>query len=287
MPLEQDISEGVLKHFPDLQRTYAPLEAKLAACGLPGADRASDLQDSLTEILKGDASDATPRLGAEKCPLFDSLLWAREVQKAFANGIESSVGQLRRHLKDIEELPAIGATGDLVTSTTGLRADAAELLKREDFFTQMPAIQTALKNLQVAVRDGCKALAAGQTASLDREVNAIESMFEWTKLGAEQQNAFSERLDKLKITVTEDLDGIRKLLNHQFTISTELERIKAEIRVLTKPKENGGTKKPSVEMTISLPKEISSVEEVDDAIAELEKVRVQLNEYEKVTIKWQ
>lgn len=287
MPLEQDISEGVLKHFPDLQRAYAPLESRLNGCGLPGAEQASDLQDSLTEILKGDASDATPRLGAEKCPMFDSLLWAREVQKAFTNGIETTVVQLRRHLKEIEELPGVGATGDLVTKTSGQRGDAAELLKRDDFYTQMPALQTALKNLQVAVRDGCKALGAAQTTSLEREVKAIESMPEWMRLGTEHQDAFSARLDKLNITGTEDLDGIRKLLNHQFTISTELERIKAEIRELSKPKEINGGRKPSTEMTIALPKEISSVEEVDAVISELEKVRVQLNEYERVTVKWQ
>lgn len=287
MPLEQDISECVIKHFPELQRTYAPLEAKLGNCGLPGSDLASDLQESLTEILKGDASDATPRLGTEECALFDNLIWAREVQKAFSNGIEASVIQLRRHLKEIEDLPNVGATGDLATKTATQRADAASLIKRDDFFSQVPAIQTALQNLQIAVRDGCKALAADQTASLDREIGVIKSMPEWTRLGTEQQDAFSARLDKLKITVSEDLDGIRKLLNHQFTISTELERVKAEIRELTKPKDNGGTKKPSMEMTISLPKEISSVEEVDAAIGELEKVRVQLTEYEKVTIKWQ
>ncbi len=68
MPLEQDISEGVLKHFPDLQRLYAPLEARLRSCELPGSERAADLQDSLTEILKADASDATPRLGTERLP---------------------------------------------------------------------------------------------------------------------------------------------------------------------------------------------------------------------------
>ena len=147
MPLEQDISENVIKHFPELQRMFAPLATKLASCGLPGADRASDLQDSVTEILKGDASDATARLGASICPLFEDLLWAREIQKVFSNGIEVTVLELRRHLKEIGELPGVGATGDLVIKTAMLRGDAADLVKRDDFFAQIPAIQTVLKNL--------------------------------------------------------------------------------------------------------------------------------------------
>jgi hypothetical protein len=89
MPLEQDISEGVMKHFPSLLNTYAPLQTRLRSCNLPGAERAADLQDSLIEILKADASDATPRLGAEICPLFEHLLWAHQVDQAFLNGIEA------------------------------------------------------------------------------------------------------------------------------------------------------------------------------------------------------
>ncbi len=290
MPLEQDISEGVLKHFPELQRAYAPLAARLQPLDLSGVQRADDLQDSLTEILKADASDATPRLGADACPLFDDLMWAREVDKAFKNGLDSTVLQLRRHLKEVGELPTAGATGDLVTNTASVRADAAALLKREDFYAQVPAIQTALKNLQVAVRDGCKALAAAQSASLERAITAIESLPEWMKLGEEIQNQFSARFDKLRLNVSEDLDGIRRLLNHQYTISTELERIRDEVRKLGKPTEpppNGGGRKPATEVAITLPKEISSGQEIDTLITELEKLRLQLGEFEKITIKWQ
>lgn len=289
MPLEQDISEGVIKSFPELQRIYAPLGAKLASCGLPGADRASDLQDSLSEILKGDASDATPRLGADPCPLYEDMIWAREVQKVFNNGIEITVMDLRRHLKEIGELPNVGATGDLLAKTSALRAEAADLVRRDDFFTQIPSLQTVLKNLEVSVEEGSAALASAQKAGLDREIAAIESMPEWAKLGADDQVALSNRFDRLQIKVSYDLDGIRKLLNHQFTITTELERIREEIRLLIKqqqPHPKSGERKPSTEVTIALPKEISSVEEVDALISELGKVRVQLNEYERITLKW-
>ncbi len=234
----------------------------------------------------------TPRQGwgPNVCPLFDALLWAREVQKAFSNGIEVTAVQLRRHLKDIGELPAAGAIGELVVTTAADRAEAAELLKRDDFFTQIPAIQTKLKNLQVVVADGCKALSAAQSASLVSEVQGIESMPEWTKLGSEQQNRFSERFDNLRITVSEDLDGIRKLLNHQYAISTELERVRAEIRDLTKTKPseplNGNARKPATEVAVQLPAEITSAAELDLLIGELEKVRGKLDEFERVVVKW-
>jgi hypothetical protein len=244
------------------------------------------LQDSLTDILKGDASDATPRLGADVCPLFNQLMWAREVQKVFSNGVETTVLQLRRHLKEIGELPNVGATGDLISKTATLRLEASELVKREDFFTKIPSLQTVLKGLQIAVVQGVKALATAQTLSLNREVVAIQSMLEWGRLGAENQAAFSNRFDRLQIKVSEDLDGIRKLLNHQFTISVELERIRAEIGGLTKPRGNGRRRKSSTEISIALPEEFTSIEDVDAVVAELEEVRRQLSEYERVKIKW-
>jgi hypothetical protein len=293
MPLEQDISEAVLRHFPDLQRAYGPLEARLQSCGLPGAQRAADLQDSLAEILKGDASDATPRLGADDCPLFDDLIWAREVHRCFANGIETAVRNLRRHLDEIERLPNAGVTGDLVAGTATLRAEAGDLLKREDFHTQVPAIQTALKNLQVAVSQGCRELASEQTAFLDREIQAIESTPEWLKIGQEEQSAISDRFDRLRLTVTEDLDGLRRLLHHQYAVTTELERIRREIPALAKSHETppeappgGGGRKLCVSLSITLPREITSTGELDAVIAELEAIRGKLAEFEKVIVNW-
>jgi hypothetical protein len=289
MPLEQEISEAVIKHFPDLQRNYAPLATKLASCGLSGADRASDLQDAITEILKGDASDATPRLGAPTCKLFEDLQWASHIQKAFYNKIEGTVTVLRRHLKEVAELPLIGATGDLVTQTASLCVEATELLKRDDFFTQIPAIQTVLQKLQIAVGKGAKALAADQASGLEKDISAILANSEWSRLAEEHQQLLSCRLEKLRVKTSEDLDGIRKSLHHQFTISTELNAVREEIRQLIKEQQDAakqGRRNETLEVAIALPNEVSSSEEIDSVIAELEKLKTQMAEYQRIIIKW-
>ena len=294
MPLEQEISEAVLKHFPELQRTYAPLETQLKASGLHGTQRAADLQVSLSEILKGDASDATPRLGADPCPLYDDLLWAREVAKVFANGVEQSFAQLRRHLAEFENLPGGGAVGDLVGATAQLRTDAATLLKREDFFTQIPAIQTALTQLQAAVAAGVGALAAEQTLTLKTEIDAIEILPGWLALGADRQNVISRTLDALHLQPAVDLDGLRRLLSHQYVIVTQLSRIRAEIAAAQSkmaedsppPPESKADRKPSTEVALSLPKEITTSVELDTLIEELQSIRAKLREFERIMIKW-
>jgi hypothetical protein len=100
------------------------------------------------------------RASGDPCQLYDDLVWARDVHKVFDNGIETTVMALRRHLKEIGELPNVGATGDLLTNTSTLRGEASDLLRRDDFFTQIPSLQTVLKNLQVSVEEGSKALPA-------------------------------------------------------------------------------------------------------------------------------
>ena len=287
MPLEQDVSEAVIKHFPGLLNAYTPLETRLRSCGLPGAQRAADLQDSLTEILKADASDATPRLGAETCPLFDDLLWARQVNQAFANGIDLTARSLRRHLEEIEKLPGTGACEKLISETAATRADTYELLQRNDVFEQITALQTVLSRIEIAVRDGCKMLAEEQSGALDREIEAIESTDDWVHLGAEHQNAFGERLEKLRIKVSENLEGIQRLIAHQYVISTELPKIRDEIVQLVKTKPPvPADRKPLGQVEIALPKEISSDEEADLLIAEIQRLKAKLRDFERITINW-
>ncbi len=294
MPLEQEISDAVRRHFPELQRSYASLDSQLRSAGMPGAQRAADLQISLSEILKGDASDATPRLGVDPCPLMEDMLWARGVRNAFSNGIEQTIGQLRRHLADIAALPSAGAAGDIVAKTAELRAEAAALLDRDDFFNQAPALQTTLKQLQIAIADGCAMLSKEQAALLEGEVHTIESSDGWTLLGVERQEVFSKRLDALELEVTCDLDGIRRLLNHQFVIMTELSRIRDEIRRLVDdqrevpplPPEPRPGRQPFTEVTVALPKEITSSEDIETVIGELELIRQKLGEFERVIVTW-
>ncbi|MCX7144304.1 MAG: BREX system P-loop protein BrxC, partial [Proteobacteria bacterium] len=61
LPLEEEVSKCVIKHFPEFQKRYAPLAYRLDSYSLPGVPRAESIQDSLSELLRGDASDAANR----------------------------------------------------------------------------------------------------------------------------------------------------------------------------------------------------------------------------------
>ena len=143
LPLEDDISKAVIRCFPQLQRDYAALAMQIKTLDLPGGERAENIQDSITGILRGDASDATSWLGGETCPLADDLEWARKVKKSFNNGIDAVIEQLRTRSGDITSLPAAGVPGKLVTDTAEVRAEAREYLNRDDFYDYMPGLEAA------------------------------------------------------------------------------------------------------------------------------------------------
>jgi hypothetical protein len=135
------------------------------------------------------------------------------------------------------------------------------------------------------VRDGCKTLAAEQSAALEHEIESIESAEDWVRLGAEHQVAFGKRFDDLRIKVSENLEGIQRLISHQYVVSTDLPRIRNEIVQLAKANPQQ-PRDPVGQAEIALPKEISSDEEADNLIAEIQKLKAKLREFERITIRW-
>ena len=131
MPLEDEVSKVVSRFFPDLQREYAHLASELRNLGLPGEECAERIQDGISEILKGDASDAAARLGPESCQLYEDLLWARQVAKALEGDLPESVRQANRLLTDIPKLPDVGPLADLRRESETLREAVAAILDRQ------------------------------------------------------------------------------------------------------------------------------------------------------------
>jgi hypothetical protein len=294
VPVEGDIAKAVIKQFPSLQRDYAALATKLENLDLAGVDRAETIQDSITEILRGDASDATTWLGGEQCRLYDDLLWARSVQKAFKNGIDTVIADLQTHCDEIAALPDFGVTGKLLADTAQARSEADDFIHRDDFHAVMTDLQSRLQTLQIAVENTVETLKTEQATLLQTESTAIQTSPEWSRIGLDDQNRLSARLDKLQPEAPLSLAGLKKLLGHQYALSTELERVKAEVRELAKPKPKEpppeGEKlkeQPVEEVTLGFPSELASEADADLLIAELEKLKARLAAGARLRIRWQ
>ncbi len=288
MPLEAEISKAVTNHFPEFQRDYAPLAHQLKACGLSGIERTENIQDSIAEMLRGDASDATAWLGGEVCALFDDLQWAGSVKKSFDNGIDVVIENLRQHLEEIAALPAVGAPGQLATNTEQIRKEVTEFFNRDDFFNFMPDLKNRLSSLEIAVKAAVNALAAEQETLLRTETTAIQSSSEWSRLGMDDQLSFSSQLGRLKVETTLDLDGLKKLMGHQYMLTTQVERIKKMIREAAKPKPTPfePLREEFAEVSITLPCELTSPAQLDDLIAEIETLKPKFQQYVRIKLRW-
>ena len=290
MPLAEKISRCVMRHFPDFQQDYASLPVQLENLGLLGADRGRGIQENVAEILKGDASDAANRLGGEECPLFDDLCWARDVKKAFDNGIGDVIRSASDLISEIPKLPNAGIPGALVADTEPDRSDLSELIGGDDFFDQMPAMQTRLAELNSKVENAAAEFIKVQASKLDEQKVMLQILPEWGLLGAEDRAHVGAELDALTVEASIDLNGIRKLLNDSYFFDSELARIEQEIIDLSDPGEGGGGEKPGgeevVSITLEVPKLIKSADNLDALIQKLELLKVQLQEGLTIKITW-
>ena len=286
LPLEAKISECVVKHFPGFQQDYAPIATQLENLGLEGVERARGVLQGLAAVLLGDASDATTRLGGEECPLFDDLCWIRDVAKAFKAGAGTIIGQANRFKDAIPRLPGFGIPGELVEETAGQLETLTDILKREDFYTHTAELQQTVAAVETAVAKAVKQFVAELQADLQKRIAEIQSMHEWGLLGTADKERLGAELETLSYEAKPTLDGLTELLGSQYNVNGNLERIRQEVLNLAKPGGDDGTGDGAVDMEIPAPRMISTVEELDQLIEQIETLRTTIAEGTKIRITW-
>lgn len=285
LPLEEEISKCVMRHFPDFQHDYASLAIQLKNLGLQGVEKAQEMQDSLAEILKGDASDAATRLGGVECPLCDDLVWARKVQKAFNNGIDQIVAKGQGLLSSIPGLPLISEVEGLLSDTQELRHDLAEYIGREDFYDYMPDMQNRISGIETKVASAAKEYREKLVNELTEKKKALMSLPEWLLIGSDDRIRLGAEMDALTFSVTNDVTGLQKLFKDQVYISSRLSKIEAEIKelgIISDP----GRDEHTITEEIVTPKKFSSMNELNDFITTLEQLRDKLSDGVTLIIKW-
>jgi hypothetical protein len=294
LPIEDEISKIVTKRFPDLQRDYAHLSSELRNLKLAGEDRANRVQDSLSEILKGDASDAAARLGSEECAPYDDLMWARQVAKALTGDLPTTARRANRALNEILKLPDIGPLADLRANTKEDLEKLREALRREDFFTHTADIQTQLSHVDIKIEQAAKLLGEEYAADLDSEKLRLEGRPEWKMIGGEEQERLATSLDELQKTFELTLDGIQDCLNARYplqqrvvSVERNMEQLAAERErtVEEQEQESGGTKETSVYHVsdFSFPSEVDSAEQLDAIIRRLQELKAKFVTYARIT----
>lgn len=286
VPLEDDISKATTKLFPQLQHQYGPLAEKLKGLKLPGSDRLESLSQDIKDILFTDASDAPQRLGGEESELYANLKWAADLKRALEQGLEQTLGELQQHRRELESLPASGTPGQLKAELQDEIAGLNERLNHADFFKYSTEFAGSLTTLKSRVRDTAIALQTEQQQRITDAEQDLRRLSEWPELTQQEQNNLLADLEKLAVTASEDLTGLRLLVNQEYTIQSQVQDIKQRIqrigqqRLQDKLREEQeraiAEGKKKISRTLNPKSQITSIAELDALIAELQQLRGEL-----------
>jgi hypothetical protein len=305
LPLEDEIAAAAKRHFPTYQAAFGPLAVELRGLGLDAADqadRAENLASDLTEVVRGDGSDAVKRVGGVESPLYDSLVWARKLKKALDNGLRQMLAHLKRLREEIGGLPEAGIPAKLKASAAEIFATVSDTLARESFFEEVASLGTGARELDKLVAATNAELARQQRDLVTQELAGWQSSADWADLSDEDRVWISCEIVKLAIDADGTLDGLKALLRHDYFLNGRLRELAATVakkaaeRRAAKAKEpepesspEGGAPQPTLEPSdaeVVVPKVFKSAKEIDLLIAELTKLRARVSTSTPIRITW-
>lgn len=297
LPLEDEIAIAAKKHFPAYQAAFGPLAVELRSLGLDSvehADRAENLASDLTEVVSGDGSDAINRLGGADSPLYDSLVWARKLKKALDNGLRPTLTHLKRLRQDINGLPDFGIPAKLKEEAEEPLSRVTEILKRDSFFDEYSSLVSASGELDRFVATTICDMVRQQAAFIDEEFSAWHKFTNWPALADSDRAWFTDKVVNLKIETASSLDGLKKLIAHEYSLNHQLRELAANVKkrgeecraAKEKEREREDDKPKITEADVIVPRVFKSPEEIDMLVAELNKLRSRLSASKQIRINW-
>lgn len=297
--LEDEIASAAKKHFPGFQQEYSVLASELRNLDLVGADRADDLVADLTEVIRGDGSDAVSRLGGTESPLFESLKWAKKVKHAFANGLKQVIASIQQLNTEIKLLPDSGVPGTLKSSAAEVLEHASDVLAKEAFYDESAALYSSCQDLEELVAVAVDAFAVQQEEIRGRELSRWQSMPEWAELEQSDRDWLAAEVGALSLTAPGTIAGLRRLLAHEYDQSHRLRDLERTIaaRVAQRRKDQQETAEPDgenppddlpplFEAEFAVPAQFDRVEQLEVLIAQLQTLRARLAARQPVRILW-
>ena len=290
IPLEDDISKVTTRLFPQLQHQYGPLTEKLRGLNLPGVERLQNLTHEINDVLLTDASDAPRRLGNEQSELFDSLKWAAELKLKLEQGLEQTLRDLNQHCNAIGNLPNVALLAKLKEELAEALNLIDERLQQADFYRFAADFSTSLTTIRARIRDTVIAMQdLLKTRIKEAEVD-LKRVPEWVKLTQQEQTELLGSLERLIVEVAPDLAGLTTMLNKDYELQSQVQSLKHRIERLGQqrikeelesaqaetPSGEGAEIKQPVLRSIKAHTKITSIDDLDLLIAQLQQLRGEL-----------
>jgi hypothetical protein len=277
---EVAISEAVSQGFPGFLTKCTQLAGELARLGLPGSDRPDKISTSLTQLLSGDASDATSILGAEECTIYDELKWVQNLTNELAGDLKKVLGEIRDVRNALDAFPESGAPGEIRKEAEEAASKATSILEKEDFLDHREELGKAADELANVVTEGLTKLKKSQDDLRKEFSDELEASGTWTKLEENERKSILQSVEDLEKKSSQDLPGLRELVNHEYDLQNRLRSIKQEAEKLAD--ERSKVRKDQ-STPIAAPRRFENPAEIDEFIKRLEALKKKL----PVDVDWQ
>ncbi len=294
IPLEDQISKAATKYFGQVQPRMTLLAERLEAMALPGSERIRDLNQELAEVLLTDGSDASSRLGSEESDLYNALSWGLEVDRALKIGLDATISELQTYRNEIDLLPSSGIPGQLQDQLEEEFSLLAERLRQENFFKYIEDFNSSSTLISACLRDTTKEMKVAFQNAIKQAQQDLLLLPGWPLLTQEERSQELSKLEELTIDVEEDLGGLKNLLNQEYAMSTHVTQIKQGIEKLGRERqlenleqEIERARKEGQEVitrVIKIPTNITTKDQIDRLLDELQALQRELSLYEDIEI---
>jgi hypothetical protein len=298
LPLEDEIAKAAKHLFAGLQTKYSPLAIELKSAGLKGnsqAERAENLCNDIAEIVSGDGSDAIVRLGGIESPLFESLIWANKLRRAFDQGLGKQVAHLRKLESEISALPDSGIPGKLKDSAAEILGRVDDTLARDSFFEDSSSLSQAAVALDGLVAEATKDITAQQFEVTQSVLDTWQSTDDWKDLPDEERSWATSEVQKLQKVADGSLTSLKSQIAHEYSLSHGIRQISTTIKnqatanrlaksKTAQPVESSTTTLSQAE--IFVPSVFKSAADIDLLIDELKKLRSRVGDSKHLRINW-
>jgi hypothetical protein len=289
-PLQDKIAEVVRRHFPEFQTKYSSIRKSLEYLKLPGQEKAQEVQDGIAEVLKGEGSDAAFRLGKSGSDLFDNLIWISNVYRGFEQGMESVFKEANALKESIDALPDSDIPKELKENTESDFNTVKEITNDNEFVDRTSDLKDTISNIKTLCSDYCQKLLTSENEKIEAETTQIISSKDWKKLSSEQKDELSTTMNGSVIENKQGLDGIKDILNLNFTITNTFRAVRDQIKEYLKAKpapaqKTGGGKKVTKDLS-KFSKILANEQQLDTLISELDDTRGDLTAGNEIEINW-
>jgi len=166
-------------------------------------------------------------------------------------------------------------------------------LIKDDFHLRAADLNSALTHIESRVRDAATRLGQRQKVRIQEGIEDLQRLPEWGELTQEERGNAVDRLERLAVAATADMNGLKALLAAEYNITFNLSELKESVRRqaherakqrLEEEKLKTGPSPGKLKKTIHIPSAVSSAAQRDELIRQLQELKLEMALYADVEL---